>query len=160
MKKLRFKKPKTAYGLLREIQREMRAEPLRVDMEEWLSREVAGNYKGRPAPACGTVGCIAGWGRVIAAPRSRKDSDVLMARLLGFKSDIKPSHYGGDGFVPSGGGFAPNLAPLFFTEQWPEPFRSRLHNEENGTAAYAEVVCDRIDAFIAEHSAHLRRTHI
>jgi hypothetical protein len=51
---------KTAYGLLSEIRRLILAEPLRYNQGAWLTFRDAGRVYDQ-APACGTVGCVAGW---------------------------------------------------------------------------------------------------
>lgn len=50
-------KAKTAYGLLSEIRRLILEEPLRYNQTWYWSNTNIGGL----APACGTVGCVAGW---------------------------------------------------------------------------------------------------
>lgn len=78
-------KAKTAYGLLSEVRTLILAEPLRYNQHDWLSRkEDHGDLRIR-FPACGTVGCVAGWVATLKAGRkfSWMDSDVIAAPLLG-----------------------------------------------------------------------------
>lgn len=60
---------KTAYGLLSEVRKLILAEPQRYTQERYIAREggehgadcIAGECYPKGAPACGTVGCVAGW---------------------------------------------------------------------------------------------------
>jgi hypothetical protein len=158
------KKPKTAYGLLRAIQKVMREEPRRVYMGEWLVQG-KDNIRHRfaedfNAPTCNTVGCIAGWGKVLAKPRSKEDPDTLMAKLLGFTGEIMNPQSRLGSYVASNEQNAPNLAPLFYPETWPEDLKIKLYQHSRGTEGYVAIVCERIDRFIGEHEAHLRRQRI
>lgn len=62
-------KAKTAYGLLSEVRALILAEPLRYDQGTWIERKdnPRRNFDGdiceapKSYPACGTVGCVAGW---------------------------------------------------------------------------------------------------
>lgn len=58
-------KAKTAYGLLSEVVAIITAEPMRLDMNDWLSHrgkhDDAWNSPPKGYPVCGTVGCIGGW---------------------------------------------------------------------------------------------------
>lgn len=52
-------KAKTAWGLLGDVKRAMLAEPKRVNMGVWIAKSA--DYAEYPQPACGTIGCLAGW---------------------------------------------------------------------------------------------------
>lgn len=60
---------KTAFGLLSEIRRLILAEPKRYNQERYIARvggrndadEIDPEIYPKGAPACGTVGCVAGW---------------------------------------------------------------------------------------------------
>lgn len=60
-------KAKTAYGLLSEVIAVVLAEPKRLRMSIPLSRGAESFYQISPGemPACGTVGCVAGWAVVL-----------------------------------------------------------------------------------------------
>lgn len=75
-------KAKTAYGLLGEIRKLILEEPKRYNQERTLQRRA----KGDGAPACGTVGCVAGWTVALKAPRT-PTYDVLekAANILGLQ---------------------------------------------------------------------------
>lgn len=53
-------KAKTAYGLLSEIRALILAEPLRYDQRDILTI-VPASQRDKDTPACGTIGCVAGW---------------------------------------------------------------------------------------------------
>lgn len=77
---------KTAWGLLQDVKRAMREEPRRVDMDTWLRRMDPRNlcYECYEAPACGTVGCFAGWVVLLAggSPRTRPFNVESKARSI------------------------------------------------------------------------------
>lgn len=50
-------KAKTAYGLVSDVIRAMVEEPKRVNMGVWVSHRLPEHG----GPACGTIGCFAGW---------------------------------------------------------------------------------------------------
>lgn len=54
-------KAKTAYGLLSEVRTLILAEPLRYNQVSWLERQSEAIETETVFPACGTVGCVAGW---------------------------------------------------------------------------------------------------
>lgn len=58
---------RTAYGLLRDVQRVILAEPKRVNMKTYAVDPEKEGYSNRPA--CGTVGCFAGWVVVLSKGR-------------------------------------------------------------------------------------------
>lgn len=76
-------KAKTAYGLLSEIRALILAEPLRYDQRDTLTiiprRELASHPT---APACGTIGCVAGW--VGALKHSRPQRLAEFYNVLNF----------------------------------------------------------------------------
>lgn len=67
--KLPTSKAKTAYGLLSEIAALALQEPKRMRMSTWLNRKAKRMYGADATPACGTVGCIAGWGAILAGTK-------------------------------------------------------------------------------------------
>lgn len=52
---------KTAFALLSEVRTLILAEPLRYDQGSWLNRIEDTPEAYEQFPACGTVGCVAGW---------------------------------------------------------------------------------------------------
>lgn len=105
-------KAKTAYGLLSEICALALEEPKRIMMADWLVTKSAGNYE--PAqgfPACGTVGCVAGWAITLRPTRARtihrdfgqykEDEGERAGRLLGLSTDQCNALFTPDGLTES-----------------------------------------------------------
>lgn len=57
LKALPRSRAKTAWGLVQDVKRAMREEPLRVDMRTYARKK----SPSKGGPACGTVGCFRGW---------------------------------------------------------------------------------------------------
>lgn len=78
---------KTAWGLLQDVKRAILNEPKRARMTCYVRTGVTPMYDA-DAPACGTVGCFAGWISLLADanPRSRyvqNNADDIAMNLLG-----------------------------------------------------------------------------
>lgn len=82
-----------AARLLRRVARHILAEPCRYDQNAELSFLTPGMpYKdGHVVPACGTIGCIAGWVTALVADNPRNVDDPLdfAAHALGLDHDQK-----------------------------------------------------------------------
>lgn len=88
MKALPKSKAKTAYGLLSEVAKLIVAEPKRYDQRNYLLTPDGPNASMfSDFPACGTIGCVAGWVVTLKAKRGRRtpNEDVceVAADLLG-----------------------------------------------------------------------------
>lgn len=66
--KLPTTRAKTAYGLLSAITKLIVAEPKRYSQHTFIESEVAPTPEVQHFPACGTVGCVAGWVVVLRGP--------------------------------------------------------------------------------------------
>lgn len=117
----------TALKRLRRVRAKIAAEPLRIDMEQWINRadEVA---------PCGTAGCIAGWTlaatssfQVTQAMEGHGSFQTRAARLL----DLSWA----------------SAEALFFTDNWPREYATLY------TDAYSDF---REDAF-GEGDVEFRR---
>lgn len=97
-------------------------EPTQVNMSSWA-------YRNR----CGTVACIGGWACVLKGIPYDQVELVEAQRAIGL------SH---DSFMAD---------RLFSTAHWDEPYHSRLLLVPSGTKAYAEIVAEYIDYFLAKH---------
>lgn len=78
-------KAKTAYGLLSEIRRLILEEPERYDQNQYLLTKEAFSWKFEQpsAPACGTIGCVAGWTCALKGLRWPRNEAVLdQARII------------------------------------------------------------------------------
>lgn len=77
-------KAKTAYGLLSEIRQIILDEPKRYDQRYTLTIGAACEIGyGFEAPACGTVGCVAGWTVALRGRRRNGGVCARAARILG-----------------------------------------------------------------------------
>lgn len=80
-----------AYDLLEDIIKAIDEEPKRIRMGDWLVRtnESPEYLKEHDLPACGTVGCIAGWATVLKPDADERYWDVegSAAELLGLTAD-------------------------------------------------------------------------
>lgn len=82
---IRLSKAKTAYGLLRDVQKAIIEEPRRANMGVYTCKL---NPDTDPyAPACGTVGCVAGWISLLSG-QGRVDDDIPARKLLDPKGDV------------------------------------------------------------------------
>lgn len=97
---------------------------------------------GDAAPACGTVGCIAGWITFIADRRVKASDDYDIANraadLLGLNLD---KTYG--------------MTPALFRNGLPD-----LRNTKPGTKAHADAVVARIRKYQRDNNAHLIETPV
>jgi hypothetical protein len=162
-------KLKKEIALLRKVQRAVRTEPRRIDMGRWSTRHHPVDVKMDPdLPRCGTTACIAGWlltlnklDRLGITLSKAKRSDLDKADNL----ILQTLH---SGHTP--GGRHPIVAKaeklvgvdgmaVFTEERWPEKFRARLEEHENGTQEYADVVVDYIDWLIEEKKAGRDGSH-
>lgn len=78
---------KTAYGLLNEVKRLILAEPKRYDQGTFIARRNGHSrlFDPQDFPACGTVGCVAGW---VATLKTEKlfeygATPLIAKRILG-----------------------------------------------------------------------------
>lgn len=60
-----------AYDLLGDVIAAIRQEPRRLDMGQWLAEA---DFVTSAEPACGTVGCIAGWLTILGTRRPTQDA--------------------------------------------------------------------------------------
>lgn len=123
--------------LLLKVKAAILEEPRRLDIWDWQRREVGDN-----SPACGTVGCIAGWADILyrtggdTSPAAIAACEIVVdgvqerARLaVGLTRDQAEWL-----FHPDGG--------------WPFDLHTLLEYTERGTAEHASVVASAIDRFI------------
>ena len=79
MKAIPRPKVKTAYDLMAAVNREILKEPARLDMGGWIKALNEPHLKNilgiRRMPACGTIGCFAGWAALL------KDGPVATGNL-------------------------------------------------------------------------------
>ncbi len=130
---------KRAIKILRWVQEQITAEPLRLDMGRILAtgEETLQMYKRRPA--CNTVGCIAGWisqyGKGKVKPIYDHDAEEKAYVLLGSTFDSSNQEF-----------FA-SIYGLFYT-RWPHKLKQALEKTNSQTKPHAKVVCKAIDEWI------------
>jgi len=132
---------RTVLGLLNAVKRAIREEPKRVDMSLFCDTR----SKSDGGPACGTVGCFAGWVAIlgrrpneIANPYDRPNAYSprgTAVQLLG--PNLK---YSFSGYHPVYGSVSYDVFNAGSGDD------CRYHVQ--GTPEYAEAVCARIDRFI------------
>lgn len=125
-------KAKTAYGLLRDVQKAIASEPKRANMgtfTETLSPAEGG-------PACGTVGCFAGWVSLLAG-QGMISNDIGARKLLGYDLNY---HFGG-----SGSGYVFNSGS-----------GDACVHFQSGTPEHARAVVQRIEGFIQRNLKALK----
>lgn len=81
LKALPRSKAKTAWGLMVDVKKAILADPKRADMRVYENPLAPQNG----GPACGTVGCIAGWVAILGkgAQREGHNSEDIAIELLG-----------------------------------------------------------------------------
>lgn len=135
---------------LRVIIRQIREEPRRMDMDEWVIKfnparlkvksigkrhtiVIDGRHRLKCAlPPCGTIACLAGWARENAV-LGTNDADVIQVRTDGTKAL---------------GITGKQASALFFSSSWPCEFHDSLAECKSGTKEYANVVAKRVLHFI------------
>ena len=147
--------------LLRRVQRAILKEPKRIRMENWVnavSLDLVSESSDRPA--CGTVGCIYGWGKILSSvPReSRKNINQIAAdlekKILGPSWNyIEPMKDGPELFditAEQAKGLFLGYVGSYERASWPEDLRDRISDLSPGTPEYAQVVSEAIDRFIED----------
>jgi hypothetical protein len=105
-------KAKTAYGLISDVIRAILAEPKRADMEVFADHVDPDDG----GPACGTVGCFAGWVCLLRGARmGRRINETAARKILG--PDLSYSTAGvGGGFNVFNSGFPDVTTPPMTAE--------------------------------------------
>lgn len=145
--------------LLRKIRDHILEEPKRVDMSFWLKKYTKKQREASDIiPACGTIGCIAGWAKVLTGSRSRRDISVIGAELLGLPyvdwwaaDEDAPAWR----ILPDGGILSPER--LFSPSNWDGGWYYPLERHNVGTRGYARVVAGYINYFIKRYGPPERK---
>lgn len=137
-------------------------EPRRLDMGEWVSRldgvhrsfdpEDEDENETDDLPACGTVGCIAGWGLVFLRPPVDVHPQVLHA--LSEEIMDQAIGYNDNGYRTVGDLFVANWSNLDKESAVP---RERSEFPDAGTPEQAAVVVRRIRRYMELHPEVLDR---
>lgn len=147
-----------AYDLLSDVIRVIQEEPKRLLMDDWLVQPdrhyswTACVAKLGGPPACGTIGCVAGWVVVLAAPDlgSLKNMNIDMTAVQILLGE-KPWHFSAS--LESKERYQ-EINSLFSTFPDMDP------HVKLGTPEYVAVVVDAITAFQTKHEAFLRTQSI
>ncbi|SRR5581483_3597442 len=131
---------KTAYGLLSEIAKLALDEPKRLRMGTYLSQRNEYDPEDPPHigvqqwPACGTIGCIAGWAKFLTdAPSNGEGMGEVARRVLGLSHE--------------------QATELFHDE-------ALVHDDERGTKAHAKAAVRHLRAFQKANAAQLKTTRV
>jgi hypothetical protein len=147
LKALPISKAKTAYGLLQDVKRAIFGEPKRVTMGCFIGRKDPDEN----GPACGTVGCFAGWVNILSGNRSHHADDFEARETLG--EDL--TYYlarAGKKHDTVGATFEMHDTFYVFNAGHGDD----IHLLPQGTRRYAQAVVRRINRFIALNEKALR----
>jgi hypothetical protein len=131
------------YEILEEVKRKILEEPARLDMDEWGVTGLKPGSKwswrqseDRRVPACGTVGCIAGWVGIIVDGKIA--NGYTAEQLLGLVSGSEESLV---------------LRRLFHVEYWSEEnhIRHDTAKEKGDLKGMAEACAAEIDLVIQHY---------
>lgn len=133
LKALPRSRAKTAWGLLQDVKRAILAEPKRANM--WTFRSTRLPEDG--GPACGTVGCLAGWVNILSGDKYARQYHPRQAaeQILGSTCN----YLFGDAYhvFNAGSGDA-------------------CETTKPGTRAHAQAVVNRINRFMRVNKAKLK----
>lgn len=68
---------KTAWGLLQDVKRAILAEPRRINMGLFVDTTADQLLPENKVPACGTVGCFAGWVSILGRPTGEENRERI-----------------------------------------------------------------------------------
>lgn len=131
-------------ALLRRVIDRIAEEPARIDMDVWGRRADDHEYISRVdfkrAPACNTVGCIAGWVALdgVSAAKIRRMDKWSLARVMQSAEFDAADRLKITGL---------QRMRLFYEDSWPAIYRRGLGKAET-PRAYGRAVINRIKHFI------------
>lgn len=138
-----------AVKLLRQVQEELTAEPKRFSMATWLRTP----FNDDTTPACGTVGCVAGWVVILAKQETmRRNSQETGALPVPSIRDIARDAILDNKSVPVLARQELDLTPqqgerLFHIENWPSLYKSNYRFAKDARGR-VEAMVSRINQFI------------
>lgn len=142
--KTKPKKIKLNVGLFNLIKAAITKEPKRMNMCQFADYATY-RFFASERPACNTVGCIAGWGIILESGKPESKFQTLVEPIRELSKERKSVVNRAAKLL---GINKAQAEDLFFLNSWPIKFNRRLEKFIPGTAAYARVVCQRIDHFI------------
>lgn len=170
-----FSTATNAYDLLSDVIAAIQSEPRRLDMGQWLC--IADSYGGDFShfPACGTIGCVAGWVIFLTREHQNTLSDLYRPHIAGDAESFARAVMGQNDEAAAAPMseygralerlFNPNIRAEALeldvvqrrtvTDWYGDPF-VRVTDPEAGTPEHMQCVVLRIKKFQAEWEEHLR----
>jgi hypothetical protein len=164
---MKTKLSKKAVALLRKVQAAITEEPNRLVMGSWGIQRLGQKFvvtsdynpkkqEKRTLPACGTVGCIAGWTAICGLPKKEVPSITINGIEMVNVSEIDDVEKKAIDLLGLDSKQAQRLFFLrswpivqsFGYESWPEEF-DKAYGKAKTAKERAKVACERIDHFIA-----------
>ncbi len=149
-------KAKNAYDLLDDVCKVILEEPKRYDQGDWIV-SIASDYSTPaaavkcqtpyPIPACGTIGCVAGWTALLARPTIAVHVDRLDAQVMGDAVRILGINRGQATRLFDGGAVR---------NQWRQDFGNNKKFPMTGTMGYAKLGVAHIREFMKDYADQLR----
>jgi hypothetical protein len=138
-------KATNAYDLLTQVRELILEEPLRYNQEVWLKKKGV-DYR-HQFPACGTVGCVAGWVVALVRPGgSAYDVDV----------NVAAKHILGLGWAPAAELFDGDAVDRLFVEQQHDDNDDDWLGPYPQTAEYAALGAEHILRFQEKYAEQLK----
>jgi hypothetical protein len=143
----------TVGDVIARIQQIILEEPRRLNMDTWMTdfaHTLTHRFHLQPPPACGTVGCVAGWVAVLFRPdlRVRPRSISSMAeRVLGYI----PENIAAMEYLPSDMKENYRDVGSLFSCAASNEFGETESLGEPGTRFHAQAVARRLDVYLDQH---------
>lgn len=146
---------KTAWGFLRDVQKAILNEPRRANMSCYVRQ--TSECEGETAPACGTVGCFAGWISLLAGTNPSNDyvrhnAEIIAENLLG-----RDLNYELRRRVPSESAISHRNEDRKTFYVFNSGGGDGCQNTSYQTPGHAKAVVRRIERFMRQNEAQLRR---
>lgn len=136
--------------LLRRIEREIKKEPRRFNMNDWVDTNASESLAKKFVPPCNTTACIAGWATLLSHKYKKDDApDLPLPKTFRQKAEHlqEISEYY-EGVGQQALALTENQAlNLFFVDYWPEPYQTE-HRFAKTPEGKAKVAIARIEHFI------------
>lgn len=124
--------------LLRKVQAHILEEPKRLHMGNWVRWT---NKSDKEKPACGTVGCIAGWSVLLTSRQGKTFRQKVSALMGDEKPDVETLAIQRLKLT------RPQCYRLFYQASWPQLEKEAFDLAQSATAR-AVITAARIDLFI------------
>jgi hypothetical protein len=139
--------------LLKRVKKAILAEPQRVNMDVGIATREHEGDNVYDYPACGTIGCIAGWSTILArTPRATVKAIEQTANVLPHAWWYSVN----DNAIAALDITSEQASILFHVESWPGDLQSEIEDYAEQTPEYAAVVAKAINRFIADPDKFVR----